>query len=270
MNNQPSPPAYFDVMRALQKGGLSLWLNRRSLLPMLFLPVIATFITQTLMQSGTFGESPSLFLLALINLPSDFIIGLLCSLVIVIIMNAPKKDDRSGPMMFSLNIIEKRSVMIKAAIVHAVIGYLSAGLAVSMFSMYEIMVIEAEKNIARTDLFFLMIGLTVCTLYGLRLFLLPIFVVADIDARLFYAEHKNFGISFPIFFVSLLIFLGVFIAALFPLSIILSFNQAEQSSMMISMMIDVGRSLITVIISVWNYASLSVGLRQMIDRKEGS
>ena len=267
MTDKTPAPFYFEVLKSLHKGGMSLWLNRRTLMPMMVLPTVVTFMILTIAQSGALGDRLSPFQLALIQLPSDFITGLFCALIIVIIMNAPKKEERSGPMMFSLNIMEKRSLMIKGAIAHMIIAYLASGLYGGLQGLVEPMKASAEAEAPRGDLMLIVIVGAVASFYAIRAFLLPIFFVADMDATDFYKRHKGFGLSVPIFMIKMLTTIGGMVVFLLPLSVIVSAAQGQEggAGMVVQMLTDLVMAFASVVITAWGYASLSIGVRQMME-----
>ena len=102
---------YFEVFKSLHRGGLSLYLNRRALLPLTSLPIGITFLTLALIRHYVPTDTSN-FTNALLQIPADFCIGLFSSLIILIIMNAPRKKDTSKPVMFSMNLRDKRDILI--------------------------------------------------------------------------------------------------------------------------------------------------------------
>ena len=270
-NNDTQHPVYFDVFRALHRGALSLWLNRRALLPMTMIPTIVTFLT-IMMMRGFQTEDTSTFTLALIKIPSDFVTGLLCALVIYIIMNAPRKGDNDKPKMFVLNVTARKDLLVSAAFLHVVIGYFASGL----FAVSEIITAPIQADIqanAEPSVGYEIVILTflIITLffYATRLLLLPILVMSKWDIIDFYKHQKSFGLSLPILIIKALTTFAAGLIAIVIVSLLQSpgADADTLSTQPIAMgIIDFCASWLSVIATVWCYASLTVGFRQMTER----
>jgi hypothetical protein len=268
MNKNPIVPTvqYFEILRALHKGGLSLWLNRKALMPMAFIPVVVTFLTLALTRGEGFSEiSP--FTLALIQMPADFVTGIFCALIIVIIMNAPKKGDSDAPIMFSLNIMDKKHVMIAGAIAHVVFGYLTIGLYGVMDLLAAPMKAAADAGTPPTlDKMVLLLVLLAIGFYAVRFMMLPILIVADMDIKEFFAHYKGVGLSAPIFLVKAGTVFGLGLVMYLPLGLLMAGANGETISVIQMGLMDFATALGSVFATAWAYASLSIGMRQMLGK----
>jgi hypothetical protein len=290
MNNTPVPqPKYFGILRALHRGGLSLWLNRHTLLPMTLVPTVVTFLTLMIIQliirdndSGmavgdmvTEGDIQGLsnvspFLIALIQIPADFVMGMFSALIIFIIMNAPEKNDKDKPVMFTLNVMERKDLLIKAAIAHVVIGYLAAGLFGLMSSIYSVAGAGVEESGQANILYFI---LTICILlavfYGVRLLMLPILIIANIDAVSFFKQFKSVDFSIPIAAVKGGTLLSIGIVLLFLSSFFSALGGGVEgpATNIFSGIADFINAFGVVIATAWGYAALAIGLRYMMKGK---
>lgn len=265
---QKQQPKYFEIIRALKKGGLSLWLNRRTLSSMMIVPVIVTFITLMMTRmDGANDLSP--FMLALVQIPADFVTGIFCALIIVIIMNAPKKKDDGAPVVFALNIMEKKTVMITAAIAHVVFGYFTAGLYGVMQMIAEPMqqAAEAQQSLP-TDSLIILIGLLTIGFYIVRFMMLPILLVSEMDIKSFFKTHMSFGFSAPIFLVKFAstTAIGLFVYVLMS-GLLMGHDGDAALTPIQGGVIDFATAIASVIATAWAYASLCVGLRQMIEKE---
>ncbi len=261
-------PQYFDVFRALHRGGLSLWLNRRTLMPMTLVPIIVTFLTLMVIRANfTDGEMPSSFVMALMQIPSDFVTGIFCSLIIFIIMNAPKKGDKDAPVVFSLNIMERKDLLVAGAIAYVVFGYLAAGI-LGLMQMVFVPIQAASQaeeapNMIHIILFFGLVGFV---LYAIRMILLPILIIGKIDVLHFYNGYKKLGFSLPIFVVKLATSIS---AGLFIFIVLGAFSGGGENTSPIQMaIIDFATAFGSVISSAWAMAALSIGVRKMLEGGE--
>lgn len=260
MSTQPS---YFPIFKSLQRGGLSLWLNRRSLLPLTMLPILVTFVTLALMRVYA-PEDVSHFTLALMQLPADFAIGLFCALIIAIIMSAPKKDEKSGPMMFSLNLNEKRRILVAGAMAHTIFSYLYLGSFALTDMVAEPLRIAADNQEAvRMDLTILVIVLLLAGLYAVRFALLPVLVVGEMNIKGFYKKFKGFGFSFPVFFVKVVCMMAVGFLLVMPFS--LGMTEGQEMSIEQGILLDFASACSAILSHAWAYATLAVGVRIMTD-----
>jgi hypothetical protein len=265
---QPSP--YFEILRALHRGGLSLWLNRRALLPMTLIPTIVTFLTLMLMRAnmGDTTENVSSFMLALLQIPADFITGIFCSLVIFIIMKAPKKNDKDAPVMFAVNIFERKDLIIAGAVAHVIFGYFASGIFGIMQMIYNpIQDAAAQQEPASLPTVIMMFGLLAVVFYGIRFILLPLLIIAQIDIREFYKKFPKFGFSLPIFAVKLATGSTAGVIIFFIGSLILSASggTTENASLTQLGLVDFVTSFATVLSTAWAYAALAIGLRQLLE-----
>lgn len=257
---------YFPIFKSLHRGGLSLWLNRRALLPLVGLPFGVALVTLILMRTYA-PKDISPFMQAMLQIPADFAIGLFCAIVIAIIMNAPKKDENSGPVTFSLNLSEKKKLLIGGAIAHTLFGYLYMGgfTLVDMVSK-PLRAAAENENIIRWDLTFLLAVCMAAGLYAIRFALLPILVVAHIDIRMFYNKFRAFGLSLPVFFVKIIAMMTIGFILLLPMSFS---NTADGASVdtVTRLVLDISGAMAAVIAHAWAYAALSVGVRTMMENK---
>ena len=268
MDIQKKQPKYFEIIRALKKGGLSLWLNRRTLSSMMIVPVIVTFITLMMTRmDGANDLSP--FMLALIQIPADFVTGIFCALIIVIIMNAPKKKDDGAPVVFALNIMEKKTVMITAAIAHVIFGYFSSGLYGVMQLVAEPMRVAAEAQESLPgDSLIILIGLLTIGFYIVRFMMLPILLIAEIDIKSFFKTHMSFSFSAPIFLVKFVSTTAVGLCVYIVMQGVLMGRETGDALTPIQGgLLDFATAIASVIATAWAYASLCVGLRQMIEKE---
>jgi len=267
--NNPAPTKYFSIFRAIHRGGLSLLLNRRALMPMTLIPTLVTFLTLMVMRANFKGdEMPSTFVSALIQLPSDFVTGMFCALIIFIIMNAPKKDDKDAPVMFSLNIMERKDLLLSGAIAYTVFGYLASGVLGAMQILFEPLQAAAQNesppNIGHTILLFALAGVM---FYGLRFIVLPILIIGKIDIRHFYSQFKAIGFSLPIFIVKIATTFLVGIIAFMIISIVLSASGGEIADANPTQLaiVDFVTAFGTVIMAAWSSSALAMGVRKMVE-----
>lgn len=253
----------FPVIDSLKRGGLSLWLNRNALLPLTALPIGVTFVTLSLLRTYS-PDDLSYFMQALFQIPADFAIGIFCSLIIVIIMNAPKKDSKD-PVIFTMNLADKKRVMLAGAVAHTVFGYLYMGGFALTDKIAEPLRIAAEaQQPVRMDLTLLVIALLVAGLYAVRFALLPVLAVADMDIRDFYKRFKAFGLSFPILFIKIATMLAAGIILILPLSSMTP-PEGESLNFIDGFLIDFVASIAALLSHAWAYAAMAIGVRYMID-----
>lgn len=271
MNTQQSQSAYFDIFRALKRGGLSLWLNRRVLLSLTMVPTAVSFLTLMLMRD-IMPNNPSPFLMALIQIPSDFITGLFCALIIFIIISAPKKRDSEKPVIFTLNLKEKKGLFVSAAIANVVFTYFLNGMYALMTIIYLPMQKAAETDTPPSTMaFIVMLVLMAMLLYMLRFIFLPVLLIAGDDIRAFFKRHKKMGLSFHVFAVKMLatIAIGFCILLLSSPMIAGAAGDGETSASIVRYALaDLIAAFGGVISAAWVYASLSVAYRQMIEGKD--
>ena len=259
---------YFEFLRALHRGGLSLWLNRRTLLPMAFIPTIVTFLTlmvmRGMMTDGEGGADVSSFVMALIQIPADFVTGVYCSLIIFIIMSAPSKKDTDAPVMFSLNIMERKDLLIAGAIAHVIFGYFASGLFGIVQMIMDPVKAAADSGEPQVMMILPIVAILVFIFYAIRFALLPILIIGKINVADFYRDHKKFGFSFPILLVKIVtaIVAGAFILMISSLTAGMGNNESMHSTSMA--IIDIATSLASVLTTVWAYAALSIGIRQLL------
>lgn len=261
---------YFPIMTSMQKGGLSLWLNRRSLLPLTLIPILVSLVTLLLSPLYMKEESSSL-ILAIVQIPADFTIGLFCALIIVIMMNAPKKEDSKGPVAFSINLSEKKNLLIAAAVAHTLFGYLMLGGFALTDLVAQPMRAALEQQQARLDLAALMVVMLVAGLYVVRFSLLPVLIIGGLDIRAFYIRYKAFGLSLPVFFIKALAMLGIGFVILLPLSITgisVTGEAAQTMSNTQRFLFHFCSAVAAVLAHAWTYASLAYGVRLMIENNE--
>jgi len=268
---QHSPLAkqqYFDVIRALKKGGLSLWLNRKILLPMTLVPTIVTFFT--LMVSRFDGmKDASAFQMSLIQIPADFVTGIFCALIAFIIMNAPKKDDKAKPVIFQLNILERKDLLVRSAIAYVVFGYLLGGLYGGAELIYEQVKLASEnKQPPSTIYFILMITIMAVLFYAMRFIVMPILFIAQIDVVSFFKHFKNIGFSVPIFLIKFLITVSVGVVLYIPLQALSGPLSGEEVAPIQMAFLDISFAFGSIIAAAWTTSSLAIGLRQMIEKNK--
>ena len=269
MNNKLPQPKYFEIIRALHRGGLSLWLNRRALFPMTLVPVVVTFLT-VMFARGGLPEDASPFILALIQIPANFVIGLFSALIIFIIINAPKKKDKDKPVLFTLNLTEKKGVLLTAAGAHVVFGYFAAGIFGVIQMIYRPIQLAAESNTPPSIMAIVVLfALFFILLYGMRFLILPILIVAGLDIKNFYLWHRSFGLSIPIFAVKAITTMTVGFSVLLISSPILVSVGDDGGAIPTTQMaiVDFATAFGSVLASAWCYACLSIGFRQMVEGK---
>ena len=261
---------YFEIIRAIHRGGLSLWLNRKTLMPMTLVPIIVTFLTLMVMRANfPDGVEPSAFVLALMQIPAEFVTGIFCSLIIFIIMNAPKKGDKDAPVMFSLNIMERKDLLLMGAIAHVVFGYFASGAVGAMQLLFEPMQ-EAAKVDQAPSMLNIIILFTIMgfLFYAVRFIVFPILVIGKVDFKVFYAQHRNVGFSLPIFAVK---FVTTTVATLiiYAVATVLLGASGGGENMNPTQMaiLDMFMAIGSVISTAWAYAALSIGVRQMLEGK---
>ena len=246
-------------------GGLSLWLNRKTLLPMTLIPTIVTFLT--LMVSRMDGlQDSSAFQLALFQIPADFIAGIFCSLIIFIILNAPKKKDNDAPVMFQLNILGRKDLLIGGAVAYLVFGYLIAGVYGVLGFVFE-PIQEAANNqeSANPALLIPMFIIMLFVFYMMRFAMLPIVAIADVNAISFFKQFKSFGFSVPIFLVKVATTLAVGLVLYVPLQGLFGGTSNETGVPATMAIIDFGFAFGAVIAAAWGSAALAIGYRQMVE-----
>ena len=263
-------PKYFEIFKSLHRGGLSLWLNRTALLPLTALPIGITFLTMSLIRYYA-PDDVSHFTSALVQLPADFCIGIFASLIILIIMSAPKKKDDGKPMMFAMNLANKKSILIAGALAHTVFGYLYIGGFALMDKIAEPLRIAAQQSEPQVDMgqTLIVIALLLVGLYTVRFALLPVLVVGNIDPKSFYKKFMHFGLSIPVFFIKAITMVAVGLALIIPLGLIDSIdeNAAQGTVIMGGIIMDFTSAFATVIAHAWAYASLAIGVRSMMERQ---
>jgi len=229
-------------------------------------PIIVTFLTLMVMRANFPDDvMPSAFVSALIQIPADFVTGIFCALIIVIIMRAPKKGDKDKPVLFTLNIMERKDLLLAGAIAHVVIGYLFSGLLGGMQIIFEPIQAASQAqeapNMMYTIMLFALIGFV---FYAMRFLLLPILLIGQIDIKSFYQKHSKVGFSLPIFGVKLVTGLSAGLVIILISSGISSGESVNPTQMAIT---DFVTSLARVIATAWGYAALSIGVRQMLEGK---
>jgi hypothetical protein len=265
-----SHPQYFEIFKSLHRGGLSLWLNRTALLPLTALPIAVTFLTMAFVRY--YGpDDISYFTGALLQLPADFCIGLFSSLIILIIMSAPKKKDDGKPMMFAMNLANKKNILIAGALAHTVFGYLYLGGFAAMDKIAEPLRIAAQQPEPQIDMgqTFLLLALLVVGLYAIRFAVLPILVVGNIDIKSFYKRNRAFGFSIPVFFIKVLTMMAVGLVLMMPMALVGQASGDEASATTITMggiIMDFASAFSAVIAHAWAYAALAIGIRSMMDK----
>lgn len=280
--NQIQKPKYFDIFRALHRGALSLWLNRQTLGAMTLVPTIVTFLT--LMAIRTFMSSQgaeavedadtektitqiSPFVLSLMQIPADFVTGIFCSLIIFIIMNAPSKKDKDAPVMFTLNIMERKDLLLAGAIAHVIFGYFAGGLLGVMQMIFE--PLQAAADAQETDNIGAIVIILVITglmFYGIRFAMLPILIIAQANIKDFYIDHKQIGFSLPIFAIKFLTTAAVGTMILIIGGGISSLFQGQETTQTIAMAVmDLSTAFGSVVSAAWTYAALAIGYRYMIE-----
>jgi hypothetical protein len=255
----------FPVIDSLKRGGLSLWLNRTALLPLTSLPLGVTFITLSLLRTYA-PDDMSYFMQAVCQIPADFAIGLFCSLIIVIIMNAPKKDSKD-PVKFTMNLADKKRLMLAGAVAHTVFGYLyMGGFALTDQIAAPLRMAAESEQAVRMDLTLLVIAMLVIGLYAVRFALLPVLAVADMDIKDFYTRFKKFGLSFPILFIKIATMLAVGTVLILPLSSMAP-PEGESLNLIDGVVIDILAAMAAVFSHAWAYAAMAIGVRHMMEGK---
>ena len=234
-------------------------------MPMTLVPTIVTFLTLMIISDTFPGkELPSFFTIALIQIPADFVTGIFCSLIAFIILNAPKKEDKDAPIMFTLNIMERKDLILKGAIVYVIFGYLISGAMGFMHAVFEPIqqAAQAKQGASLSSTFFLFFLMAIL-FYGFRFILLPILIIGQIDIAGFYKKYSKFGFSFPIFFVKALpsLIFSLMIFTIGPL-----FRGSEDTlSPVAEGIIHFISGFGTVLAAAWTMASLSIGIRKMLE-----
>lgn len=273
-------PKYFDIFRALHRGALSLWLNRQTLGAMTLVPTIVTFLTLMAIrsfisaQSSVTGEDGNVekisnispFILSLMQIPADFVTGIFCALIIFIIINAPSKKDKDAPVMFTLNIMERKDLLLAGAIAHVIFGYFAGGLLGVMQMIFEPMQAAAQaQETTNMGSMILVIFLAGLMFYAIRFALLPVLIIAQADIKGFYTHYRQVGFSFPIFAVKfcttaavggVILIIGGGISSLFH-------GQDGTNTVAMAIM-DLSTAFGSVISTAWTYAALAIGYRYMI------
>ncbi len=267
VSNQPK---YFDIIRALHRGALSLWLNRKTFMPMTLVPTLVTFLTLMVMRVNFMGEGmeqPSAFTMALMQIPADFVTGLFCALIIFIIVNAPKKDDKQAPVVFTLNIMERKDLLLAAAGASVIISYIGAGLLGIMQMIFDQIKAAAEleqsPNMIYTIAFFIIVGFII---YAVRFVTLPVLIIAKIDIAHFYMRYRAFGFSLPILAIKFLVMLAVGGVAVVLASVIANANGDASATPTQMALVDFVTAFGSVAMSAWVAASLAIGIRRMMER----
>jgi hypothetical protein len=264
---------YFEIFQSLKRGFLSVWLNRRSLLPMATFPVFVMFTTLVLLNQFL-PEDPSYFIIALTQLPADFAIGMFCALIILIIMSAPKRKAGDKPVMFSMNVVEQKKLLITGALAHMVVGYLSmGGLAVMNYFAEPLkQAVDTGETIPTVIIIGLIVSLAV-GLYAIRFSFLTILLIGNKDVRGFYTQFKGFGLSIPIFFVKFLSMMALSMMLLVPLSMMQGGGNGEDITPMSdfnTIFVSFLSACATVFAQIWAYASLAIGVRTMTEKEESN
>lgn len=273
-DQKPIIPAgqYFPVFQSMRQGGLSIWLNRLSLLPLSIIPVLATFITLTIVSSVDTSELSPL-IIAIIQIPSDFMIGLYTALIIMIIMAAPRDKDPNGPpMTFSIDLRQKRNVLIGAAIAHTLFGYLFfGGVTAANHLMEPMRTITSDTDISASSIIMVaLIGLV--GLYAVRFNLLPVLIVGDIDIKSFFKRYKMFGLSVPVIMTKVACMFAIALIFFIPLSLlgiqITTTGEAAQMNAVQSFLYNFISAIVAVATYAWMYASFAYGVRLMIEERK--
>ena len=265
--NNITKPTYFEIIRALHRGGLSLWLNRKTLLPMTFIPTIITFLSLMIIRGGLPPEATP-FLMAVVQIPADFVTGLFCALIIYIIVSAPKKKDSEKPVVFSLNLKEKKSLFISAAIANVVFSYFVNGIYGLMNMIYAPLQAASEVEGATPSMggMFALLGLLFVLFYGVRFILIPILLIAGQDIRGFYSRYKQIGFSLPIFSLKLLTTFSIgFVVLLISAPLMAGGGEGNPIPTVQMGIIDFLTAFGGVISTAWCYAALAIGYRQMVE-----
>lgn len=255
----------FPIFDSLKRGLLSLWLNRLALLPLTTLPLGVTFITLTLIRTYA-PDDASQFAQAMMQVPADFAIGLFCSLIVLIIMSAPRKN-KKDTVVFTLNVTSKKRLLIAGAIAHTLFGYLFMGgfALIDMVGEPMRQINAQNPTIIRWDLMLLVIAMFVATLYLIRFALLPILVVAEMDVKNFFRTYPQFKLSFPIIFIKLGTMMAAALVLLSPVFLLVPQGDVELNVIQ-TLLVDICASLTTVAYHAWGYAALAIGLRSMLDK----
>lgn len=259
----------FPVFESLKRGGLSLWLNRRALLPLSAMPLGIAFLTLTLIR-GFAPKNMSEFTLALFQIPADMAIGMFCALVILIISYAPKKTD-AKPVMFTVNVIDKKRLLLAGAIAHTIFSYLFLG----VFALIGILtqpIEEAQKatgDAAMPDPQWGLVALSLVVflfaLYAVRFALLPVLVVSGRAIGAFFRQYKAFYLSFPVILIMLLTSLAVSFVLFIPVSIFPETDPALVTPVQ-AVVIDLCAAVAKLAAHAWSYAALAVGVRIMTEK----
>lgn len=265
---QPVKLQYFEIYRAIYKGAMSLWLNRRTLMPMTLVPIIVTFLTLMVMRANfPEGVEPSAFIMALMQIPADFVTGIFCSLIIFIIMNAPKKGDKDAPVMFSLNIMARKDLLLAGAVAHVAFAYFAGGAVGLMQMIFEPIQAAAKSEEAPNMLYTIaLFGIVGFLFYAIRFVVLPILIIGKIDIRHFFARNRKAGFSIPVFAVKLAVsgLATIFIMLISTLIYGMSGDSQPLNPTQMALS-DIVVAFGSVISTAWAYAALSIGIRQMME-----
>lgn len=262
-------PRYFDVFRALHRGGLSLWLNRRALIPLTLIPTIVAFLTLMFMRGGL-PEDTSPFMFAVVQIPADFATGVLCALIIFIIMSAPRKKDSDKPVMFTLNLSTQKNLFASTAIAHVAFNYFAGGIFGVMNAIYRPMQQAAQNDVPPSmGGLVILLAIFFILLYGIRFMFLPILLIARDDVRGFYRRNKTVALSLPVFLLKIATSLSVGLVVLFTSIPFMGGASSAETIPTIQMaFIDFVTAFGSVIATAWMYAALAIGYRQMRDGAE--
>jgi|GEM_PF-1456535 len=263
--------SYFPILESVRQGGLSLWLNRVSLLRLGLIPVAATFITLSIISSLE-KNALSPLILAVMQIPADLVIGLYTALIIMIIMAAPRqKIPRNGaPVAFPIDLREKKNILIAAAIAHSLVSYLFMGwfTAVNHFTRpITGRINEAVPDIG-IDVIVVMAVIGLGGLYAIRINLLPVLIIGDIDVKSFFKKYHMFGLSLPVLFIKAACTFAMGLIFFIPLTMI-GMPTIEEGVKQFSPVQDTLYNLISAMMAVgiyaWMYASFAYGVRLMIE-----
>ena len=236
---------------------------------MTLIPVIVTFLTMMVMRGMTGADGGevdiSYFIMAMVQIPADFVVGIFCALVVFIIINAPSKKDKDKPVMFTLNILERKDLLLAGALAHVVISYLSGGFYGGLLMMYEPMQQAAsETQQVSGGMLFLTGALMAVFFYAVRFLMLPVLVIAQTDIKGFYRANMGYGLSIPVFLVKAATALVVGFFVMFPAAAMMGAGDDVHPAQMA--VIDFALAFGNVLATAWAYAALAIGFRQMMDK----
>lgn len=236
---------------------------------MTLIPTVVTFLTLMVMRGGL-GEDSSAFILSLVQIPADFVTGMFCALIIFIIVNAPRKKDKDKPVMFTLNLTEKKGLFINAAIAHVIFGYFAGGVLGLMMMVYEPMQQAVDNGAQPSVAAMLLVGLFLFVFfYGVRFILLPVLIVAGYDVVAFFKRYALVGFSLPVFLLKAATTMAVgFFVMIITVPLMSAGGGMENISTVQLGLIDFVTSFGNVVATAWMYAALAVGWRELVEGKQ--